>query len=286
MKTGTPAVREKEEVTPARKKRAGELKNVSIAVILASIAWMACSIFAPRVLPFIIPVPVLWLINLAFFIADGIAIGYCITGNVYGIFINERKLMSISRVQVAFWTLLILSAFFTIFVVRLRAGVNDPINIGIDSLMWGVMGISLGSLAGRTALMGRKASAEPKPETMTKASEEAAKNLAGENANVIKANSTGVLYVNESINDASLMDMFQGDEVGNTWVIDIGKVQMFFFTVVLLIAYASQIWAMLLHTDIGQMTDLPTLTEGFVALLGISHAGLLASSGVTLTPVK
>ncbi|OPY36419.1 MAG: hypothetical protein A4E35_01958 [Methanoregula sp. PtaU1.Bin051] len=271
---------------PAGKKTDKNLILLCHAVVLATILWMAACVFAPPAFfPFTVQAQYLWIVTLAFFIADGVAIGYTMTGNAGGIFINERKLMSISRAQVALWSLLILSAFFTIFVIRLRAGVADPVNIGIDTQLWAVMGISLGSLAGRTYIMGKKGNAQPKPEKFDRAVVQAGKALK-ESSSEIKDNAIGVLYANKDTKNASLMDMFQGDEVGNTWLIDIGKIQMFFFTIITIITYGAAIWALLLHTAIGSITALPPLNDGFVALLGISHAGLLANSGTTVTPTE
>jgi hypothetical protein len=271
-----------------------EWKTLCIFILILSVIWMAGCILIPSdfilpivhiaVFPYTIPVHILWIITIGVFIADGIAIGYYLTERRSGIVINERKLMSLSRVQVAVWSLLILSALFTIFVVRLRSGVADWLNVGIDLQVWALMGISLGSLAGRTAIMGKKSAATPKADKLKKAAELAANNLKGENEATIITNATGVLYVNGSIKDASLMDMFQCDEVGNTWVVDIGKVQMFFFTVITVVTYAAAIWVLLLHTAIGSITSLPPMTDGFVAILGVSHAGLLANSATTQMP--
>jgi hypothetical protein len=244
----------------------------------------------------------IWIITIILFGLDGVAIGYALNARRSGIFINERKLMSLSRVQVALWSLLILSAIFTILVMRLWSGVKDPINIGVDIHIWALIGISLGSLAGRTAIMGKKGAAEPVPAKMDTAARKASINLREgispgdpdaekerkitKNAETIKNNAVGALYANASINDANIMDMFQGDEVGNTWVVDIGKVQMFFFTVITIATYAAAIWAMLASTPIGALTSMPPMSDGFVAVLGVSHAGLLANSSTTQMPIK
>jgi hypothetical protein len=79
--------------------------------------------------------------------------------------------------------------------------------------------------------------------------------------------------------------MFEGDEVGNTAYLDLAKVQMFYFTVILGVAYVATLVPSLarLRTDPASVGELPALSEGMVALLGISHAGFLASKGVDHT---
>jgi hypothetical protein len=227
---------------------------LAIIVIALSVGWMAICILIPHsIVIFSVPtIPVLWfwIFNFIVFVVDGLVIGYCFTGRWLGIFINERKLMSISRVQVALWTLLVLSTLFTIFVIRFRSGVQDPINVGIDLHLWAVMGISLGSFAGKTAIIGKKAA-------------------------------RGVrLIVRTDTSTTTLMDIFRSDEDQNKDIADIGKVQMFFFTLITIIPYAFAIWMMFGQTGIGSITSLPPLTDAVVAILGISHAGMLGNSAV------
>jgi len=248
-----------------------------------AVLWMVACIYFP--LFDSLPVWLVWILSAAIFAVAGCYLGLSITGRALGIFINERKLMSLSRVQVALWTLLILSAYFAIAAVRIRAGdISDPLQIGIDWQLWAVMGISLGSFAGRTAIMGKKGAVIP--ENREWEATRAAKNLPEETKDEIKDNSIGVLYANRCISKASFMDMFEGDELRNTRFVDIGKVQMFFFTVILLATYAAALFTLMATNTPAEITAFPPIEDGFVAVLGLSHAGLLASSGITYTPVK
>jgi hypothetical protein len=61
------------------------------------------------------------------------------------------------------------------------------------------------------------------------------------------------------------------------------KIQLFFFTVLLVFAYAASVGALLRHNP--YPTSLPDVGGGMLPLLGISHAGYLMSKAVT-TPVK
>jgi hypothetical protein len=78
--------------------------------------------------------------------------------------------------------------------------------------------------------------------------------------------------------------MFEGSEVGNAGHVDLGKVQMFYFTVIVAMAYAASVWSALAKGDFyGSQFTFPSLSAGMVALLGISNAGYLANKGVDHT---
>jgi len=103
-------------------------------------------------------------------------------------------------------------------------------------------------------------------------------------ASAIEDHAEGTLYKNPTINDASLGDMFEGSEVGNAAHVDLSKVQMFFFTVVIGVAYVVALWDVISTNAIyGPDFTFPALSGGTVALLGISNAGYLAAKGVDHT---
>lgn len=103
--------------------------------------------------------------------------------------------------------------------------------------------------------------------------------------NEIGQNAEGILFKNPRISDASFADLFEGNELGNAAHVDLAKVQMFFFTVVVAIAYLNALWD-LIHTGAIYGADFafPALSNGMVGLLGISNAGYLAAKGVDHTP--
>jgi hypothetical protein len=69
--------------------------------------------------------------------------------------------------------------------------------------------------------------------------------------------------------------------------IDVAKLQMFLFTVALVVAYAVQLYNSLStsngHTPM--LNALPDLSANAITLLGISHAGYLTSKAVDHTSV-
>lgn len=90
-----------------------------------------------------------------------IVMGLNITGRSLGILINERKLMSLSRFQIVLWTVIILSAYFTMVLVRIRSGIPNPLEIEMDWHLWALMGISTTSLVGTPLIQSVKKTKEP-----------------------------------------------------------------------------------------------------------------------------
>jgi len=71
--------------------------------------------------------------------------------------------------------------------------------------------------------------------------------------------------------------MFQGDEIGNTAYVDVSKVQMFYFTIVAVLAYAYALCSAMNDIYPARGFAMPTPSDALVALLGISHAAYLTS---------
>ncbi|HEX2059292.1 MAG TPA: hypothetical protein VHK90_00995, partial [Thermoanaerobaculia bacterium] len=185
-------------------------------------------------------------------------------GRVGGILINERNIMSLSRFQLVAWTLVLCSAFAVVAVARVAAGVDDPLKIELQPELWQLLGITGGSSVGAALVIQNKTNKKAAPDEVTKAS--AALN---ESTESIEENSRGLAYGNKNPGDARVTDMFEGDEVANTAYIDMSKVQMFFFTLVCLIAYAVALGEMMSTTALKDFTSFPTLDSGLLALLGI-----------------
>ena len=84
-------------------------------------------------------------------------------------------------------------------------------------------------------------------------------------------------HSNKSIDQASWADLFRGEEEGNWKLVDISKVQMFFFTIVVIFAYSTLVYGLFkdgnLRNPLG--IDFPSFSASLNALLGISHAGYL-----------
>jgi hypothetical protein len=121
-------------------------------------------------------------------------------------------------------------------------------------------------------LLNSKGTQAPDQKTIDKA----AKAL-DESAADIQNNSQGKLYSNTKITDAAITDMFQGDEVGDTAYVDVSKVQMFYFTVIAIMAYAYALYSAMSNVYAQERFTMPAPSDALVALLGISNAAYLTS---------
>jgi hypothetical protein len=181
----------------------------------------------------------IWLLSLLLLIVSCAAIGYCIMGVKFGLLIDGRKKISLSRLQTVLWAIVIISGFLAAAVMNLANGA-DPLNISIPSDLWFLTGITTASLV-----------ISP----------------------IIKNEKGSDLVKNTGIHSARFIDIFKGEEDDNNDRLDLGKFQMFYLTIIIVIAYAVQI-AHLLSS--GKVDAFPPINSGMTALLGISNAGYLA----------
>ncbi|MCI0394735.1 MAG: hypothetical protein L0332_01905 [Chloroflexi bacterium] len=98
----------------------------------------------------------------------------------------------------------------------------------------------------------------------------------------------GLLHRNSDPSQATWSDLFRGNEVGNYMLIDMSKVQMFFFTIIVLVAYAAALAALLRNGPVllhPLGVDLPPFSDSLNTLLAISHGAYLSVKTVDHTKV-
>lgn len=217
-------------------------------------------------------------------------IGCAISNRPLGALINEQNIMSLSRFQMVLWTIVVLASYLSYALFRIdaagfgplaAAAKTDPLNIVIDPSLLVLMGISATSFVAAPMILGTKKDKTPAADVAEKT---AAK--AGDSTTEVNDNRQGTVYGNTNLADARITDMFQGDELGNTTHVDMAKVQMFFFTIISGVAYLVLVFRNLMAaTATTDLSQLPTLPQGIVYALGISHAGYLTSKGIDHTPI-
>lgn len=268
--------------------------SIVLVILMVALAWC-------------LPPKQSWFCVLILLLAFFLLLGVMISQRPMGILITEQNTMSLARFQTALWTLIIISAFFAIAIARVKNGVlvdeeggqlSDPLNITLGKQLLGLLGISAAGLVGSPLIAATKKAKQPNdpnvvettakemartgnvPDSVKTAAPGAAASAAPiEKA--IKDHATGVLFKNPTAQDASFTDIFEGNEIGNAAHIDLGKVQMFFFTIMVAIAYMAALWDVV---STGAIYDanftFPGLSDGMVSLLGISNASYLVSKGV------
>jgi hypothetical protein len=98
---------------------------------------------------------------------------------------------------------------------------------------------------------------------------------------LIKSQSHDKVVKNQSATEAKISDFFRGEQAGDYMQLDLGKVQMFFFTVIVISAYAIALASMFITRELSAITSLPALDSGVIAMLGVSHAGYLTNKAVS-----
>lgn len=207
-----------------------------------------------------------WLAAVAAMTVFILVAGHGIQGVWRGAFIDGRKKISLSQFQMLTWTVVIVSAFGVMAIARTATDPATALDITVPPTVWLLLGISTTSLVG-SPLIKQSQQAAPEPafaETLL-----SRQNLTrGEDVEL-----DGKVVQNRDVRQASWADIFTGELAHNVSYLDVSKIQMFFFTVLLVLAYGTAIWGQLAD---GELATLPDVGQGMVTLLGISHAGYLA----------
>ena len=189
-----------------------------------------------------------WIITLLLLAAFAVIAGQGVTGYWWGIAIDDRNKVSLSRLQMIIWTIIVVAGFLSAALANINnPATTTPLDITVpEQLLW-LMGISTTSLVGSPLIKSTK--------------------------------SEGIIHGNASPADARLVDMFMAEVTGSETRIDLAKVQMFFVTLVVMIAYGVAMGTELSSEAV--ITTLPEIAGGVVGLLGISHAGYLSAKGIS-----
>ncbi len=245
-----------------------------------------------------------WWVMLVLLTLFVLILGHGTTGRLMGALIDQRNKISLSRLQLIIWTIVILAAFITAAFWNLVNSKNGPLAIALPSEVWLLLGISTTSLVGSPLILSNKTKTDAnqgqlQQQLLSKARQQ---NISVDPTLLLNQASTsdtinpalitdlknklhmdmqGQVPHNMQPDEASVADLFQGDEVGNFSQLDMSKVQLFLFTLVLVLTYASALGTMFANADpIKGITSFPILDQSIIVLLGISHAGYLSFKAV------
>lgn len=203
-------------------------------------------------------------------------LGHSVMGLWRGILIDSRNVISLSRLQMVVWTVVVMSAYMAAALYNVYTGIDEPLGISIPEQVWIAMGISTTSLVGAPMLLAPKAAKPPSEEAYGATKME----LVRKGESPEETTHIGQLLCNMSPWIAQWSDMFTGDETSNGGHIDVAKVQMFFFTLLIIISYCVALWHMFMNAQPDGITAFPRLDNSTIALLGISHSGYLLNKTV------
>ena len=230
-----------------------------------------------------------WVTIMALLAAFTVLIGYQVVDLGRGAFVDTRNKISLSRFQTILWTLVVIAGFLAAAVHNVRIGATNPLSIALPQQLWALLGISVTALVGSGLIKGQQAISERANKDL--AEKKTGKTLQEVGGTTLAAGGVpvvaGVLTVNAEPTKSSWKDMFEAEQVdgakpsgGNH--LDMPKIQMFYFTIILVFAYAVAIATMLSHAN-GRIGDFPALDNSMVALLGISSAAYLTGKGIPRT---
>ncbi len=240
--------------------------SAAVVAITAFFVWMA--VWLPW------GVYASWIIAMIALTAFTLVVGRGVTGAWKGALVDEQLRMSLSRLQMLTWTVVIVAALGTMAIARAQIDPVTAMNIAVPPTVWMLLGISTTSLIGSPLIKNAKKSpaAAPDPERASAILAEMGKGRA-------HLTLEGQVVKNTVVEDASFADLFMGEYIDTFNLLDVAKIQMFFFTVLLVLAYAIAVGRTLsMDATLG---SLPDVGEGMLPLLAISHAGYLLSKTVT-----
>ncbi len=237
----------------------------ALPIVLLAVGFFVAPALAPqgRAWTFVLAMGVL--------AAEFVVIGQLVNGRISGAFIDNRNLLSLSKLQAGAWTVVVLAAFATAAAYNVAAGKVDysllnVLRVQIPSELLLAMGISATSLVAAPSLLSIKSNEQPV--------EHAALGAANRTGRPVVPN--GKLLTRPGPEDAAWEDLVTGEELGNAGTPDLAKIQQGLITLILLGAYAGYVFQFFATTP-GAVTALPTIDKSFVWLMGISHASYLAN---------
>ena len=213
-----------------------------------------------------------WAISFAATTFMWMVAGHGVLGMWRGVLISQRNVMSLARMQMILWTIIVISAIFTAAMWNMHLDIDEALDIAIPGELWTLMGVATTSLVGSAMIISSKETQKPDQADLAKTKDLLAK--AGDDPKKIDNN--GLALTNTEPEMASWSDLITGDETGNAAHLDLSKCQMLLFTIVVAIIYSVSIWTLFGATgEEGSVTKLPDLDKSILALIGISHAGYL-----------
>lgn len=219
-----------------------------------------------------------------------VRLGKLITGLEAGIFVNSRCRMSLSRFQIIMWSILVLSSYATAVIVNCSIGGEiDPLAVAIPEELWVLMGISIVPILGSPILLNRKVHTQGgKQETIEDNADKTSKKKAATEEVAAKkvaesvSEPMSILAENHSIEDASWADLVRSETQYKDakGFVDISRAQALFFTIVLLLGYGYAFGKLLVELDGQAIRELPAITSGMLALIGISQTAYLGGKAI------
>lgn len=220
----------------------------------------------------------IWLCTLVLVVGAVASIGRTLTGRPGGLLIDNKNVMSLSRLQMLIWMLVILPALVTAAAANL-AGIGTPaslhpLDFSIPNELLAALGLAGVAFVGSPIVLGSKMNAEAHPDELPSTTRQL--NLAPS-----ETGANGKVFTKSAPGLASWADLFRGDEVGNADTVDLGKIQQLLVTLLLAGIYIGNLAEMFSATS--SIGEFPALSEKFVWLLAVSQGTYLGAAAAPHT---
>jgi hypothetical protein len=204
---------------------------------------------------------VAWVVAAVAIVLFAVCLGSRVTHRWFGVLIDERGRVSLTHFQLALWTGVIVSLLVGVAAGRWWAGYS-PFGVSIPNNVLGLLAISAGSGITATAVKRSKDATSP-----------------GSVATAGTADYAPTLWQMFLLETGTFADQ----------TVDIAKFQQFIITLVVAGAYVAEaIRTINTASSAASLTSLPSLSGGFLVLLGISHAAYVGGKipAATDTPAR
>lgn len=258
-----------------------------------------------------------WIINLIlmFGVMGTISLSVGSKWGFWAIFVDNRRMVSLSRFQIVLWTLVVLSALWTIGLARVADSIElhpkayvcelpapegeaeqapeaeapppkeaepcaAPLDLQLPEVLWALMGISITSAVASPLIKENKQQRTlPEQPGYDQTFDDTLADLPVSETTKREIRDTYGHRGSEVVKRRpEFSDMFRGETVKDFPHVDIAKVQNFFFTIVAVVTYAIALGAAIRGAEsISSLFQFPDVTGGLLAILSISHAGYLVN---------
>lgn len=241
---------------------------------------------------------IIWLIVIGLMLLFLYLAGWGITGayQPFPFLINEQNRMSTSKMQMSLWTILILSSYLVAVFANIRSGfsIDTALGISIPEELWVALGISTVALVGSPLINSTKKKKDPNKKVFLKTldgtlkDECAGKEAAADLKQIMECHTEGQLIRNKDPQEASLYEIISGEEIGNYKIVDLARIQVLFFTLIMVVTYGAAIGNMFSEAskvlNTVPISAFPELGTSGNTLLALSTAGYLFGKAVNQTP--
>ena len=223
-----------------------------------------------------------WAASFALLLAAMVAMSAYLKGTPLGLLIDRRNRFSLSRFQVVVWTVLVIPTLYVALMANVLRHWGEPgllPVLDVDWTMVALMGISVGSFLAAPLALSVKSGQPAAPADVDRSIAETASK---ESKSPDRYTVEGKLLTRGSPEDASLLDLFLGEEVGNARTLDLARLQMLAITMIVWLVYAAHLGQTMILVDAESyiLSALPRFDETLLTLILVSHGGYLAGKVV------